>query len=217
MTADARAEVMARIRAALKDVPKGERPEDVPVARGYRRRGDAGPAELADRFSARAADYKVAVYRVTEAEVAAKAAEICAARGKHRLVVPADLPEAWRPAGLDLVADTGLGHADLDAFDGVMTGCALAIAETGTIVLDSGPGQGRRAITLIPDWHVCVVPAERIVGIVPEAIAALGESLRREARPITFVSGPSATSDIELNRVEGVHGPRTLEVLVVGP
>ena len=117
--------------------------------------------------------------------------------------------------GLELVADDPpLGARALDGFDGVLSGCALAIAETGTIVLDGGARSGRRAITLVPDYHVCVVEAERIVAAVPDAVAALGEAAA-EGRPITFVSGPSATSDIELDRVEGVHGPRTLDVFVV--
>ena len=133
--------------------------------------------------------------------------------GARRLVVPSDLPPAWRPDGLELRADEGLSHGELDSADGALTGCALAIAETGTIVLDAGPGQGRRALTLIPDFHVCVVEAQRIVASVPEAVAALHEAAR-EGRPITLVSGPSATSDIELRRVHGVHGPRTLTVLI---
>ncbi|HSK39210.1 MAG TPA: LUD domain-containing protein, partial [Arenibaculum sp.] len=208
MTGDARTDMLARIRNALRDVPEGERAQEVPVARGYRRHAEAGPAELADLFARRAADYKVIVHRIGPEDVAARAAGICAGRGARRLVVPRDLPAHWRPGGLELVEDADLRNADLDGMDGVMTGCAVAIAETGTVVLDSGAGQGRRAITLIPDWHLCVVPAERIVGLVPEAIARLEEAVRDAKRPITFVSGPSATSDIELNRVEGVHGPR---------
>jgi L-lactate dehydrogenase complex protein LldG len=115
---------------------------------------------------------------------------------------------------VEAVPDSGLDAHELDRLDGALTGCALAIAETGTVVLDGGPGQGRRALTLVPDLHLCVVEEERVVGIVPEAVAALEDAVR-DGRPLTFVSGPSATSDIELSRVEGVHGPRTLVMVLV--
>ena len=199
----ARDEVLGRIRQALANDPAGE----VEIARDYRRSSGMSEAEMVDRFAKRAEDYKATVRRVD----AAGATEAIR-RLQGRFVVPEDLPEAWLPA--DFVRDHGqLSHRELDAVAGVVTGCALAIAETGTIVLDAGVGQGRRAITLLPDFHVCIVPVERIVGSVPEAIAALRSSL---PRPLTFMSGPSATSDIELNRVEGVHGPRVLEIILVG-
>jgi L-lactate dehydrogenase complex protein LldG len=127
-----------------------------------------------------------------------------------RLGVPLDLPDAWTPDDVELVPDERLGNAELDALDGALTGCLLAIAETGTIVLDCGPAQGRRALTLVPDLHICVVFAHDVVGTVPEAFERISVE-----RPVTFVSGPSATSDIELNRVRGVHGPRALDVIVV--
>ena len=118
------------------------------------------------------------------------------------------------PSGRGARRRPGLTAAELDELDGAITGCAVAIAETGTFVLDGGAGQGRRALSLVPDLHVCVVRAEQVVGLVPEAIEHLEQAVR-EGRPLTFVSGPSATSDIELNRVEGVHGPRILHVLLV--
>ena len=129
--------------------------------------------------------------------------------------MPADLPHAWIPAGVEMLREPGLTNDQLDGSDGVLTACALGIAQTGTIVLDSGPGQGRRAITLLPDYHLCVIRDDQVVGLVPEAVKLLQSAAASPGRPITFISGPSATSDIELNRVEGVHGPRTLEVLVV--
>ena len=200
---DAREEVLGRIRRALANDPAGE----VEIVRTYRRTSDLTGAELVDRFAERAEAYKATVRRVDADGVSAAVREL-----KGRFVVPADLPDGWLPA--EFVRDEGqLSHRDLDAVAGVVTGCALAIAETGTIILDAGAGQGRRAITLLPDLHVCIVPVERIVGSVPEAMAALRDSL---PRPLTFMSGPSATSDIELNRVEGVHGPRRLEILLVG-
>jgi L-lactate dehydrogenase complex protein LldG len=211
----ARDEVLRRIKSALQDVPTNERPDDVPVAREYRQAGASARDELIERFTDRLVDYKARVQRVTEGELRGAIAAACAARGVRRLAAPADLPEGWAPAGVELVRDEGLTNEQLDAIDGVLTGCALGIAQTGTIVLDSGPAQGRRAITLLPDYHLCVVRAEQIVELVPEAIARLGPGVRAERRPITFISGPSATSDIELSRVEGVHGPRTLEVLIV--
>jgi L-lactate dehydrogenase complex protein LldG len=143
-------------------------------------------------------------------------ASSCAARNIHRLVVPADLPSAWIPANIELQRDDPpLSNEQLDNSDGVLTGCALGIALTGTIILDGGSAQGRRVLSLLPDYHLCVIKEEQIVELVPEAISRLDDVARRQQRPITFISGPSATSDIELNRVEGVHGPRTLEVLIV--
>ena len=130
------------------------------------------------------------------------------------MVVPPGLDRAVLPEGIHIVTDDGLPAHDLDAFDGVITGAAVAIAETGTIVLDGSPDQGRLAITLVPDYHLCIVRAGQVVELVPEAIARLAA---RAERPLTWISGPSATSDIELERVEGVHGPRTLEVILVGP
>lgn len=209
-------DMLRRIKVALRDVPSSERPEDVRVAREYRQTGSAAPAELITRFTERLIDYKAKVQRVTLAELPGAIAAACAARGILRLVAPADLPEGWAPPAVELLRDTGgaLSNQQLDGSDGVLTGSALGIAQTGTIVLDGGPAQGRRALTLLPDYHLCVVRADQIVELVPEAITRL-VAAGAERRPITLISGPSATSDIELIRVEGVHGPRTLEVLIV--
>ena len=213
----ARTEVLGRIRSALADVPVGETPGAVPVARDYLRNDASAPEARIERFLERVAEYKAAVHRVKAADLPAAIASACAARGVKRLAVPPDLPAEWLPEGVVVLRDTGqaLTNDQLDTSDGVLTACALAIAQTGTIVLDSGPGQGRRALTLLPDYHLCVVLEDQIVGLVPEAVARLVESPGAVRRPLTWISGPSATSDIELSRVEGVHGPRTLEVLVV--
>ena len=205
--------ILARVADALRDVPAVERPEDVAVPRAYARR-ESG--EVVERFVERVSEYKADVLRVGARDVARTVTERCDLRGVTRLGVPADLPASWRPDGVELVSASGLDARALDALDGALTGCALAIAETGTIVLDTGPRQGSRALTLVPDYHLCVVDEAQIVGGVPEAMTMIAAGIRRLLRPVTFVSGPSATSDIELSRVEGVHGPRTLDVLVVG-
>ncbi len=194
----AREEILRAVREAVATAP------EPPVARVPRRTPDPG-ADVVALFAERVADYRAVVERCAPADLAAR--------------VSAALPEGARvvvPHGLDLdvpgaVVDTDLSAADLDALDAVVTRARLGIAETGTIVLDHGPGQGRRAITLVPDRHVCIVDATQIVADVPDAFDVLDTS-----RPLTWVSGPSATSDIELDRVEGVHGPRNLHVIVVG-
>jgi len=211
----AREEILGRIRSALRDVPDHETPEDVAVERAYRRGGGEPAETLIARFAERVADYRAEVERVTADSLRESVARACERHGARRLVVPGGVPGEARPDGVELVPDDGLSHAELDAIDGVLTSCAAAIADTGTIVLDGGPDQGRRALTLVPDLHICVVPAERIVGSVPEATARVADALAEAHRPITLISGPSATSDIELRRVEGVHGPRRLVVLVV--
>jgi L-lactate utilization protein LutC len=209
---DARADVLARVRAALG--AGGAVPEVPRAYRGPGRAGPAGAADVVDRFCARVEEYRASVRRVSAAALDRAVADACAARGVRRLAVPVGGPAAIE--GVELVVDDPpLSAADLDAVDGVLTGCALGIAETGTIVLDSGERSGRRALTLVPDYHLCVVEAASVVAGVPDAVAALAGAAA-EGRPITLVSGPSATSDIELDRVEGVHGPRTLDVLVVG-
>jgi L-lactate dehydrogenase complex protein LldG len=211
----ARDTILKRVRAALRDVPKDEQPTDVVVERGYRATSDASREQLITQFVERVREYKANVRLVTADTVPQAIAEACAAQGVQRLLVPVDLPQEWLPSGVAVLADDELSYAQIDSVDGVLTGCALGIAQTGTIVLDAGAVQGRRVITLLPDYHLCVVYADQLVGLVPEAITRLDQAVRDEQRPITFISGPSATSDIELNRVEGVHGPRTLEVIVV--
>jgi L-lactate dehydrogenase complex protein LldG len=215
----AREEILWRVRRATHDVPKDERPEDVPVERGYRQEDDAPREEIVERFAERVAEYEATVHRIREADLPGAIAEACQRRGVRRLVIPPGLSQEWIPDNVETLRDAArprLTKEELDESDGVLTGCALGIAQTGTIVLDAGEGQGRRALTLLPDYHLCVVLEDQIVGLVPEAFAKLEETVKSEGRAITFISGPSATSDIELNRVEGVHGPRSLEVLIAG-
>ena len=217
--ADAKETILWRIRRATLDVPEDERLEDGGVARGYRAKDEASREEIVERFAERAAEYEAAVRRVRADELPGTIEEALGRRGVKRLVIPPYLPKEWVPESVETLRDAArprLTKEELDGSDGVLTGCALAIAQTGTIVLDSGRAQGRRALTLLPDYHLCVVQEDQIVGLVPEAFAELEEAVKSDGRAITFISGPSATSDIELDRVEGVHGPRTLEVLIAG-
>jgi L-lactate dehydrogenase complex protein LldG len=202
----ARDEVLGRVRAAL---GAGVAVPEIP----RRYRGPRVDDSSVDRFCERVAEYKATVTRIAAADLADTVSRLCATRGASRIGVPPGGPPELE--GVEVVVDDPpLTPAALDALDGVLTGSALAIAETGTIVLDGGERSGRRALTLVPDWHICIVEASSIVAGVPDAIAPLAPAAA-EGRPITLVSGPSATSDIELDRVEGVHGPRTLDVVVV--
>lgn len=201
----ARDAILARIGTAL-----AGRPDPAPVPRDYRVGRDLG--DLVSLAAERIADYRATVRRVPAAELAERIGTSLAERGARTVVAPPGLPDDWRVPGVSWLVDSAdlpLAVPELDGADGVVTACALVIAETGTIVLDASGDQGRRALTLLPDYHLCVVRAEQVVGTVPEAVRLLDP-----VRPITFVSGPSATSDIEFDRVEGVHGPRTLEVLI---
>jgi L-lactate dehydrogenase complex protein LldG len=211
----AREQILARIRSALADVPPGEQPDDVTVPRDYRRHDGRTPPELVERLAERLRDYRATVRTSTGGELSRTLSELCLELGLERLVVPPGLPADWGPAGVELVRDDGLSADELDVIDGALTGCACAIADTGTIILDGAGACGRRAITLVPDHHLCVVFVGQIVGIVPEGFAKVASGVIDEHRPITLVSGPSATSDIELIRVEGVHGPRHLVVVIV--
>jgi L-lactate dehydrogenase complex protein LldG len=212
---DAREEILARVRAALADVPAAERPEDVAVARDYRRAGDRSPEQLIERLEGRLRDYGATVRHATPDTVDAALAEACRELNLRRVVAPPAAAARWRPAGVELIEDDGLSPHELDQLDGVITGCAAAIAETGTLILDGDGVCGRRAITLVPDHHICVVGADQVVELVPEGIARVAPSVTERGLPVTLISGPSATSDIELSRVDGVHGPRHLVVVMV--
>jgi len=207
---DARAAVLARIRTALSNAPEHESPE---LARDYER--ERHDERMLDELDKQLTDYHARVVQVRRDEIAPTAERLCAELGLSRLVIATGLPTDWRPSTVELIEERAVGDHELDSLDGVLSGCAVAIAETGTIVLDGGPLSGRRAITLVPDHHLCVVQQDQVVSLVPEAFARVEQAVVERGAPITLVSGPSATSDIELNRVEGVHGPRTLIVLVV--
>jgi L-lactate dehydrogenase complex protein LldG len=197
--------MLSRIRAAVAGAQ-----QDTAASPSPRPTGADGGDPVA-MFLERVADYRATVTVVTPDGVQAAVEGVLSAARSTRVVVPDDLPHDWRPTSAEVVTDDRDRPARvLDAQHATVTGCAVAIAETGTVILDSGPAQGRRALTLLPDHHVCVVLDEQIVAGVAEAFARLDPT-----RPITLVSGPSATSDIELSRIEGVHGPRRLDILVV--
>ncbi|MDH6437961.1 L-lactate dehydrogenase complex protein LldG [Streptomyces sp. SAI-144] len=207
-----RERILGRVRRALADAPS----EDTPIERGYlREHGDRSVEETVELLAENLADYRAIVHRSTAADLPATLAGMLAARGAKTVLVPPGLDGSWlAQADTEQVPDRveSTPH-ELDRVDSVVTACAVAVAETGTIVLDGGPDQGRRRITLVPDHHICVVRVpDQVVSSVPQALERLDP-----VRPLTWISGPSATSDIELDRVEGVHGPRTLEVVLVDP
>ena len=206
--------VLGRVRRALADVREDEAPYEQAVSREYRREhGTRTVEETVDLLAENLADYRAIVHRCEEGGLAAVIAGLLAERGAHTVLVPTGLDPGWLAASTaERVPDRAESTPhQLDRVDSVVTGCAVAVAETGTIVLDGGPDQGRRRITLVPDHHICVVRVpDQVVPSVPQALERLDP-----ARPLTWISGPSATSDIELDRVEGVHGPRTLEVVLV--
>ncbi len=206
---EARAAILGRIRQALAD-----RPTVPEVPWTYGQTVGTGDLDVVERFVERVADYKAGVDRVDSAGVGAAIAAALQAAGADRVVADAAVRTAW-PDSARWLADDSLTTYELDGIDAVVTTATVAIANTGTIILDHGAGQGRRALSLVPDVHVCVVEAGQIVDDVPNAVARLVNS-GLHTRPLTWISGPSATSDIELDRVEGVHGPRTLHVIVVG-
>lgn len=206
--------ILGRVRRALADVPRDDTPYEQAVERGYlREHGGRSVEQTVDLLAENLADYRAIVHRTDAEELPYLIMRLLAARGPQYVLVPPGLPPEWMSA-----ADPTRVHDrsastphELDKVESVVTGCALAIAETGTLVLDGGPDQGRRRITLVPDHHICVVRVpDQVVSSVPQALERLDPT-----RPLTWISGPSATSDIELDRVEGVHGPRTLEVVLV--
>ncbi|MGW0845288.1 LutC/YkgG family protein [Streptomyces sp. NPDC002787] len=206
--------ILGRVRRALADVRRDDTPYERAVRRDYlREHGDRSVAETVELLAENLAEYRALVHRTDADGLAGLVAGLLREHGSKTVLVPPGLRAEWLAAAdVTRVPDRGESTAhELDEVDSVVTACALAIAETGTIVLDGSPDQGRRRITLVPDHHICVVRVpDQVVSSVPQALERLDPT-----RPLTWISGPSATSDIELDRVEGVHGPRTLEVVLV--
>jgi len=226
----ARDEILGGIRGALGPkgglTPEGILPKEggpgSPASRSYRRRGTRGPGELLDLLQDRLVDYEATVVRSRFPELSEAVSQRLEARKTMTVVIPPGVPDTWMSEvswpGVEIFRDLDpetLSIGQLASAHAVLTGCTVAIAETGTLVLDGGATQGRRVLTLLPDYHLCVVFQNQVVETVPEAMETLRETVQRTRAPLTLISGPSATSDIELIRVEGVHGPRTLDVILV--
>jgi L-lactate dehydrogenase complex protein LldG len=208
----ARDRILGRISAILGVRQETALAAHQQIPRDYRIAATLGPDACLDLLTERLQHYQVDVYRAEPATVSRTIAIALAARSKTRIIVPVDIDPAWLPGEIECTPDAGLSFEDLDRSEGVLTGCSFAIANTGTIVLRHAAGEGRRALTLIPDYHLCVILADQVVHTVPEALRGVAES-----RPalLTTISGPSATADIEMTRIRGVHGPRTLDVVLV--
>lgn len=207
----AKEEILSQIRSALARAAKANAP-DSSIDRSYRRHGTLNTEEKVLLFEDRLRDYGCEVFTCGTGEISAVIAQILAGRNKRGLIRPSGIPEIWLPAGFSFPIDEDISYHDLDRSEGVLTACAVAIAETGTIVLRHSPAEGRRALSLIPDYHLCVVFVSQVVESVVEGFTEMNQF---SLLPITTISGPSATSDIEMIRVQGVHGPRTLDVLLV--
>jgi L-lactate dehydrogenase complex protein LldG len=209
----ARAEVLAKIRSAVADNAASCDAEYAAIARDYRRVGQSSPKDIVSLLEGRLRDYDAGVFHCGVDEIAQTVAQAMASRGKRSLLRPADVPDAWLPASNKFPVVHELSYEEIDQAEGVITGCVAAIAFTGTIILRHSEADGRRALTLIPDYHLCIVHTSQVVETVPEGFARLKGM---ETMPLTTVSGPSATADIEMNRVKGVHGPRFLDIILVG-
>jgi L-lactate dehydrogenase complex protein LldG len=209
----ARAAILAKIRRSAGDHAAEREAEYASIPRDYRRQGVSGPDAVVDLLAERLGDYDAHIYRCAEHEVPQTVETAMTERGKTALLRAPELPEEWLPSSHRFPTLGGKTYEEIDRAEGVITGCVAAIALTGTIILRHGPRDGRRALTLIPDYHLCVVFAEQVVETAPEGFARLRGM---ETVPLTTVSGPSATADIEMTRVKGVHGPRFLDVILVG-
>ena len=209
-----RAAILGSIRNALvtQKSPDSIAAEYAAIARSYTRSSNAGTHAVIELFADRLLEYDAGVYRASDANISSMIAEVLTARGKKSLAIPSGLPAEWLPEGFVFEEANGFDAYRLDRSEGVLTGCTVAIAETGTIVLQNAEAQGPRILSLVPDYHLCVVHAEQIIATVPEAFDRIAGTT---TLPTTFISGPSATADIEMTRIKGVHGPRFLDVVIV--
>ncbi|AXC11727.1 hypothetical protein ACPOL_2405 [Acidisarcina polymorpha] len=212
-TSASRQAILSRIRGphAPADARSGGQEYDR-IPRAYLRSGSLAPEERLQIFEERLIEYGARVFQVNETALSAVIGAAIRERGASRIVIPSGTPSDWLPASVSFTEGDTLSNRELDSFDGVVTGCTVAIALTGTIVLQNAAAQGPRKLSLIPDYHLCVVFEEQIVETVSEAFDRLAST---STLPTTFISGPSATADIEMTRIKGVHGPRFLDVLIV--
>jgi len=214
---NARDEILARIQRGLAAVPRSSNDDHAAIQRSYIQAGKLDRAARLDLFEERLRDYNAEVYRCSETELSETIARAMNAAGHRQLLVTNEIPKEWLPhAPLEFLRDDALSHEELDRSEGVLTACTVAIALTGTIILRHSQQSGRRALTLIPDYHLCIVRASQVVETVPEAIRGIHKSGSvPDGSPLTTISGPSATADIEMTRIKGVHGPRVINVILV--
>ena len=209
----ARDEILGGIRKSSAGATEAERKREwSEIQRSFHRKGTLSSEERIALFSDRLHDYGVGVHESSQQQLRRLMSNVLAQRYKKTILVPPAWPVSWMPLDVEVIRDEALSYDSLDRSEGIMTASTVAIALTGTIILRGGPLEGRRALTLIPDYHLCLVEADQIVELVSEAIERLREV---STAPLTFISGPSATADIEMMRVQGVHGPRTLDVVIV--
>jgi len=212
----ARDVILGRIRAALPGESLTASASHEAIARPYRRQGRLDRQACLALFLDRLEDYDANVIEVSgQMEIGAAVGQAMREAGEDLLLVPSAMPRAWCPRSVDMIVDLVASRdiSQIDRAQAVLTTCEVAIASTGTIVLVHGGAQGRRAVTLLPDHHICIVERSQVVELVPEALALLDA---RGITPVTTISGPSATSDIEMTRIRGVHGPRRLTVILYG-
>ena len=214
----ARSEILSRIRSANRGIFGADRESAADeswrnIPRNYRRSGSLSDTGRVQLLTERLLDYGAGVYHCQSADIAANVSKILQSRMKQKILVSSDVDPSWLPQdGLKFVYDDALSYTEIEACDGVLTGCTVAIATTGTLALCHTPDGSRRAVSLLPDYHLCIVNGSKIVETVPEGFRAL-EAHRLQ--PITLISGPSATADIEMTRIQGVHGPRVLDCVIV--